>query len=55
LTLPRLYPILDSALLEARRCSLESAAAAMLEAQAGILQIRHKGPWSREIFAQAEG
>jgi thiamine-phosphate pyrophosphorylase len=54
LTLPRLYPILDSALLEARGCSLESAAAAMLEAGAGILQIRHKGPWSREIFAQAE-
>jgi thiamine-phosphate pyrophosphorylase len=54
LTLPRLYPILDSALLEARGCSLESAAAAMLEAGAGILQIRHKGPWGREIFAQAE-
>jgi thiamine-phosphate pyrophosphorylase len=54
LTLPRLYPILDSTLLQARRCSLESAAGAMLEARAGILQIRHKGPWTRAIFTQAE-
>jgi thiamine-phosphate pyrophosphorylase len=53
LTLPRLYPILDSALLEARRCPLEIAAGAMLEAGAQILQIRHKMPWTREIFEQA--
>jgi thiamine-phosphate pyrophosphorylase len=54
LTLPRLYPILDSALLEARRCSLEIAAGAMLEAGAQILQIRHKTPWTRKIFEQAQ-
>jgi thiamine-phosphate pyrophosphorylase len=53
LTLPRLYPILDQALLEARQCSLETAAGAMLETGAGILQIRHKGPWTRDIFEQA--
>jgi thiamine-phosphate pyrophosphorylase len=48
-----LYPILDSALLAARQCSLETAAGAMLEAGAGILQIRHKGLWTRDIFEQA--
>jgi thiamine-phosphate pyrophosphorylase len=52
-TLPRLYPILDTALLEARHCSLEAAAGAMLEAQASILQIRHKGPYTRHTFEQA--
>jgi thiamine-phosphate pyrophosphorylase len=51
--LPRLYPILDSALLATRHCTLETAAAAMLEAGAKILQIRHKGPWTRDIFEQA--
>jgi thiamine-phosphate pyrophosphorylase len=53
MTLPRLYPILDSALLSTRQCTLETAAAAMLETGAGILQIRHKGPWTRDIFEQA--
>ena len=53
MTLPRLYPILDSALLATRQCTLETAAAAMLETGAGILQIRHKGPWTRDIFEQA--
>jgi thiamine-phosphate pyrophosphorylase len=53
LTLPLLYPILDSALLATRQCTLETAAGAMLEAGAGILQIRHKGPWTRDIFEQA--
>jgi thiamine-phosphate pyrophosphorylase len=54
LTLPRLYPILDTALLESHRCSLETAACAMLDAGAGILQIRHKGAWTRDIFEQAK-
>jgi thiamine-phosphate pyrophosphorylase len=49
-----LYPILDSALLAARQCSLETAAGAMLDAGAAILQIRHKGPWTRAIFEQAQ-
>ena len=53
MTLPRLYPILDSALLSGRQCTLETAAAAMLETGAGILQIRHKAPWTRDTFEQA--
>jgi thiamine-phosphate pyrophosphorylase len=30
------------------------AAAALLQGGAGIIQFRHKGFWSREVFAQAE-
>ena len=51
--LPPLYPILDSALLQSRDCSLEVAAAALLDAGARILQIRHKGHWPRALFEQA--
>ncbi len=49
--LPRLYPILDTASLARRAVSLEAAAAAFLEGGAGILQIRHKSHWSRDLFA----
>jgi len=52
--LPRLYPILDTALLAARGCPLETAADAMLEGGAQILQIRHKGHWPRDLYEQAE-
>src|SRR5580658_6262741 len=52
--LPRVYPILDSDALSRRGISLETAAAALLEGGAGILQIRHKGHWSRETFASAK-
>jgi thiamine-phosphate pyrophosphorylase len=55
LKLPRVYPILDTESLEARGLTLESAAAALLEGGAGILQIRHKGHWSRQIFESAGG
>jgi thiamine-phosphate pyrophosphorylase len=51
--LPRVYPILDTESLEARGISLETAAAALLEGGAGILQIRHKGHWSRDFFEAA--
>jgi thiamine-phosphate pyrophosphorylase len=51
--LPRIYPILDTALLERRGSSLAKAAAAFLDAGAAILQIRHKGHWSRDVFAEA--
>ena len=51
--LPPLYPILDTSLLEARQCPLETAADAMLDAGARILQIRHKGNWTRILFEQA--
>jgi thiamine-phosphate pyrophosphorylase len=53
LKLPRLYPILDTGLLLSRRCGLEAAAGAMIDAGAGILQIRHKGHWTRDTFDAA--
>lgn len=48
--LPRVYPIVDTECLE--RCGLApvTAAAALLDGGAGILQFRHKGHWSRDIF-----
>jgi thiamine-phosphate pyrophosphorylase len=49
--LPRIYPILDTESLARRSLALEAAAAAFLEGGAGILQIRHKGHWSRDLFA----
>jgi thiamine-phosphate pyrophosphorylase len=52
--LPRVYPILDSEALARRGIGLETAAAAFVEGGAGILQIRHKGHWSREVFASAK-
>jgi len=54
MTLPRLYPILDTASLAARTCPVETAAQAMLDGGARILQFRHKGHFSRDVFAQAE-
>ena len=52
--LPRVYPILDTAALEARGMSLERAARAMIEGGAGILQFRHKGHWSRSLYGEAQ-
>lgn len=54
MTVPRLYPILDTATLAQRDASLLSAARAFLQAGATLLQIRHKEHWSRGIFAEAE-
>jgi len=51
--LPRLYPILDTESLAGRGVTIETAAAAFLEGGAGILQIRHKSHWSRDIFEAA--
>lgn len=53
MTLPRLYPILDTALLTGRDCPILLAAEAMLEGGAEILQFRHKGPYGRAMFNQA--
>ncbi len=52
--LPRFYPILDTGALE--RCGLDprSAAETLLAGGARIVQFRHKGPYSRAVFAQAE-
>ncbi len=52
--LPRLYPILDTAVLAVRGMPLETAAQAVIEAGVRILQIRHKSAWTREDFAAAE-
>ncbi|MSV29298.1 MAG: thiamine phosphate synthase [Bryobacterales bacterium] len=51
---PRVYPILDTESLARRSSSLSIAADAFLDAGAGILQIRHKAHWSRDVFAEAE-
>ncbi|MCU1235085.1 MAG: thiamine-phosphate pyrophosphorylase [Candidatus Solibacter sp.] len=51
--LPRVYPILDTESLDRRDISLETAAAAFLDGGAGILQIRHKSHWSRDIYDSA--
>jgi thiamine-phosphate pyrophosphorylase len=53
LRLPRVYPILDTESLNRHGLSLASASAALLEGGAGILQIRHKHHWTREVFAAA--
>jgi thiamine-phosphate pyrophosphorylase len=52
--MPRVYPIVDTATLERVGFHPVHAAAALLEGGAHILQFRHKGFWSREVFAQAE-
>ena len=54
LTIPRLYPILDTEALSRRGCPVETAAEAMLEGGARILQFRHKGHYSRAVFEQCE-
>ncbi|MDQ6701377.1 MAG: thiamine phosphate synthase [Acidobacteriota bacterium] len=54
MTLPRVYPILDRGLLEAKGCPLIVAAAGLLAGGAEILQLRHKDHWSRATFAEAE-
>jgi thiamine-phosphate pyrophosphorylase len=51
--LPRIYPILDTETLLARACPIELAAEAWLDAGAAILQLRHKGHWSRALFEDA--
>jgi thiamine-phosphate pyrophosphorylase len=54
MNLPRVYPILDAQLLAARECEMETVAVAWIEGGARILQFRHKGPWTRNVFEQAE-
>ncbi len=51
--LPRVYPILDTGSLERRGVSAVNAAMAFLAGGARILQLRHKGHWSRAFFEQA--
>lgn len=53
MSLPRLYPILDTAALERAGVPVLEAAIGMIEAGAHILQLRHKGHFSRELFETA--
>jgi thiamine-phosphate pyrophosphorylase len=48
------YPVLDTELLARRGLSPFHAAEAILEAGARILQFRHKGLFSREVFEDAQ-
>ena len=48
-----MYPILDTASLETRGVALRTAASAFLDGGARILQVRHKGHWSRGLFEEA--
>jgi thiamine-phosphate pyrophosphorylase len=54
MTLPRLYPILDTGMLAQRNCDASAAAGAMLAGGARILQFRDKRHFSRGVFEQAE-
>jgi thiamine-phosphate diphosphorylase len=54
LRFPRFYPLLDTALLAARGFPVPEAARILLEAGVRILQLRHKGPYTREVFEHAE-
>ncbi|HEV1288206.1 MAG TPA: thiamine phosphate synthase [Bryobacteraceae bacterium] len=47
------YPILDTETAARRGIDPVDAAARILEAGAGLLQLRHKGFFSREVFHQA--
>src|ERR1035438_7449878 len=47
------YPILDTGTASRRGIDPVNAAAQILEAGAGLLQFRHKGFFSREVFHQA--
>jgi thiamine-phosphate pyrophosphorylase len=51
--LPPIYPILDTESLAARSCPILPVAEAWLDAGAAILQLRHKGHWSRTLFEDA--
>jgi len=54
LTIPRFYPILDVAAAGRHGFSIVLTASDILEAGAKILQFRHKGFFSRELFATLE-
>lgn len=51
--IPRVYPIVDTGALARLDFDPVHAAGAFLEGGAQILQFRHKGFWSREVFEQA--
>lgn len=48
--LPPFYPILDTETLSRRACAALTAAEAILEGGAAILQLRHKGHFTRQLY-----
>jgi thiamine-phosphate pyrophosphorylase len=53
-TLPKFYPILDPEIAARHGVDPVDAAEQMIEGGATILQFRHKGFFSREVFSQLE-
>jgi thiamine-phosphate pyrophosphorylase len=53
MSLPRLYPILDTAMLLRAGVPMLEAAMGMIEAGVRILQLRHKDHFSRDLFEEA--
>ncbi len=53
MSLPRLYPILDTGALALAGVPVLEAAIGMIEAGVHILQLRHKGHFSRDLFETA--
>jgi thiamine-phosphate pyrophosphorylase len=54
MNLPRVYPILDGALLARRGLPISAAAEALLDAGARLIQLRWKEHFNRDVFAEAE-
>ena len=52
-SLPRFYPILDTAALAAQACPVLNAARTLLEAGVKILQYRHKENWTPTEYDEA--
>jgi thiamine-phosphate pyrophosphorylase len=54
MTLPRFYPILDTAALQRHNLTATAAAEDLLTAGARILQLRHKGHFDRATYVEAQ-
>ena len=54
MTLPRVYPILDTQLFAAKGCTPETAARAWLDGGARMIQFRHKAQWTRTVLEETE-
>ena len=52
-TLPRFYPIVDTGALHGRDIAPLAVFEALIGAGAGVIQLRHKGEWRREVFSLA--
>lgn len=52
--LPRFYPILDTAVLAAHKCSVLTAAEGLFNAGVRVLQYRHKDDWTQAHFDEAK-